>query len=633
MKKERKGSRAAIIVLAVLVVLAAIGGGAWFLLSEYAFVSGSLVDRDSASLALPDGELPDAHALSRLTALRTLDLRGRTDVTNAYVDEAAAALPAGCAVLWSIELTDGTVSSDSTALTLPNCTEADAAKLAYFPNLMRVDASGSTAYAALYAAAQDLPGVAVTYTLPVGDAVLTNTATVLAAANVSDVSALPDALPYFPLLAEADLRGGTVPDADMRALREAFPSIRFRWSVHLFGKAYDSDAAEIDLTGVTFADEQEAIDALSCFTSLTGVDLRGTGLSTAQARAVAAAMQPIPVRYDVAIGQSVFDSAAEELDLRSVQGVDGGSLSDALSDFSGLSVVYLPDGLLDDAAVAALEAAYPDTLIARQIELFGTIVSTADAEVDFSGAKIDDPAALEAALALLPRLEKCVVCDCGLSNEQMEALCEAYPSIRFVWTIELGPHKLRTDATGFSTKNPSKYTSPKASDEYNQRVRTTKRLKAGDIEALRYCTDLVALDLGHNYLTNDDLAVIGTLEHLQILILADNKITDISALANLRELQYIELFMNKIPDMSPLAGLTNLVDVNVCNTGLSDLTPFYQLTGLKRLWYGMNPCDREEQKKLAEALQDCECNYTTSDETGEGWREDPRYQWMRSFFG
>ena len=86
MKKERKGSRAAIIVLAVLVVLAAIGGGAWFLLSEYAFVSGSLVDRDSASLALPDGELPDVHALSRLTARRTLDLRGRTDVTKAYVD-------------------------------------------------------------------------------------------------------------------------------------------------------------------------------------------------------------------------------------------------------------------------------------------------------------------------------------------------------------------------------------------------------------------------------------------------------------------------------------------------------------------------------------------------------------------
>ena len=90
--------------------------------------------------------------------------------------------------------------------------------------------------------------------------------------------------------------------------------------------------------------------------------------------------------------------------------------------------------------------------------------------------------------------------------------------------------------------------------------------------------------------------------------------------------------MNKIPDMSPLAGLTNLVDVNVCNTGLSDLTPFYQLTGLERLWYGMNPCDRAEQKKLAEALKDCECNYTTSDETGEGWREHERYQWMRSFF-
>ena len=632
MKKEKKHSRAAIIVLVVLVALVAIGGGVWFLLSEYALVSGSLVDRDSTSLALPEGELPDVQALARLTALETLDLRGRTDVFKAYVDEAAAALPAGCAVLWSIPLTDGTVSSDSTALTLPNCTEGDAAKLSYFPNLTSVDASGSTAYAALHAAAQALSGVTVTYTLPVGDAVLTNAATVLAAANVSDVSALPGALPYFPLLAEADLRGGTVPDADMRALRDAFPAIRFRWSVHLSGKTFDSDAAEIDLTGVTFADAQEAIDALHNFSALTGADLRGTGLSTVEARAVAAAVQPMPVRYDVSIGQSTFDSGAAELDLRTVQGVDGGALLDALSDFSELSVVYLPGGLLDDAGVKALEAAYPTILFARQVELFGKSVSTADTVVDFSGAPINDPAALEAALVSLPRLETCVVCDTGLSNEQMEALIKAHPSVWFVWTVQIGPHKLRTDATGFSTKNPSKYTSPKASDEYNKLVRTTKRLKAGDLEALRYCTELIALDLGHNYLTNDDLAVIGTLEHLQILILADNKITDISALSSLKELRYVELFMNKIPDMSPLAGLTNLVDVNVCNTGLSDLTPFYQLTGLERLWYGMNPCDRAEQKKLAEALKDCECNYTTSDETGEGWREHERYQWMRSFF-
>ena len=41
---------------------------------------------------------------------------------------------------------------------------------------------------------------------------------------------------------------------------------------------------------------------------------------------------------------------------------------------------------------------------------------------------------------------------------------------------------------------------------------------------------------------------------------------------------------------------------------------------------------REQAKALKEALPDCVCTYTTRDETGEGWREDPRYHWMRAYF-
>ena len=90
--------------------------------------------------------------------------------------------------------------------------------------------------------------------------------------------------------------------------------------------------------------------------------------------------------------------------------------------------------------------------------------------------------------------------------------------------------------------------------------------------------------------------------------------------------------MNKIPDLSPLTEMPSLVDVNVCNTGVSDLTPLFELTGVKRLWYAMNPFSREQAKAVKEALPDCECNYTTRNETAEGWRDGPRYRWMRSYF-
>lgn len=231
-------------------------------------------------------------------------------MTAAYVEAAQAALPAGCEVLWTVRLSDGAFDSDAETLTLPGCTAEDAALLPYFPRLTAVDATGSTAYAALYEAAQALPGVAFTYTLAVGDAVLTNADTALTAAGVDDVDPLSEALPYFPALREADLRGGTAPEADLRALRAAFPDVHFRYTVHLDGGTFDSDAETLDLSGVTFAGAQEAVDALSNFPNLTAADLSGTGLSAADGQAVAAALPELAVRYDVPLCGAVFASDA-----------------------------------------------------------------------------------------------------------------------------------------------------------------------------------------------------------------------------------------------------------------------------------------------------------------------------------
>ncbi len=143
---------------------------------------------------------------------------------------------------------------------------------------------------------------------------------------------------------------------------------------------------------------------------------------------------------------------------------------------------------------------------------------------------------------------------------------------------------------------------------------------------------MLALDLGHNYLTNEDLEVLQYLPHLQVLILADNKITDISALSYLKELQYLELFMNNVPDVSPLVGLPDLVDINIANIHLKDVTPLLSFTQAKRLWFSMNGLSSADNKAVINALPGCTCNCTTRNETDEGWREGDRYAWMRSFF-
>ena len=224
-RRGRGAHRAAIPVLAALVALLLLGGGAYLLFSEYALLGGRLVARASASLTLAEGTLPAAERLGALGALGTLDLRGRDDVTPAYVDAARAALPEGCAVLWTIRLSDGAFDSTSEALTLPHCTAQDAALLPCFTQLKRVDATGSTAYAALYAAAQALPETAFTYALPLGDTALTNADESVRAAGVDDVSALFEALAYFPALRSLDLRGGAADAADMRCAGGGVPRI------------------------------------------------------------------------------------------------------------------------------------------------------------------------------------------------------------------------------------------------------------------------------------------------------------------------------------------------------------------------------------------------------------------------
>ncbi len=507
-------------------------------------------------------EISDLDALAKMTSLRLLDLTALPYTPFSEIEAIALKLP-DCEIVWNQMLTDGIFRSDATALTLPNATAEDVALLPAFSRLQSVDASGSTAYEALYAFASAHPGINVHYTLTLGNNTVDETAESVLVPSGTNAAEVTRALTAFPNVREADLRESGWTDAETEAFANTFPNMLVHRTVH--------------------------------------------------------------------IGDLSFDSDAQMLDLRSLTGISADRLIEALSAFPAVQTVALPEAW-DEADAQKLQTAYPDVAVVGPVEAFGQTFDGGAEEIDLSKIKIDSVEDAEALIAKLPFLKKAVMCECGLTNEQMETLRDAHPDVKFVWTIVIGKRKLRTDAIGFSTKNPSKYTNPNSSAAYNESVRKAVRLNEGDIEALKYCTDLEALDLGHNYLTNNDLTVISGLTKLKVLILADNKITDISVLTTLKDLEYIELFMNRIPDLSPLTEMPSLVDVNVCNTGVSDLTPLFSLTGVKRLWYAMNPFSREQAAAVKEALPDCLCNYTTKDETAEGWREDPRYQWMRAYF-
>ncbi len=249
----------------------------------------------------------------------------------------------------------------------------------------------------------------------------------------------------------------------------------------------------------------------------------------------------------------------------------------------------------------------------------------------------DNYRALADFISSLPNLKKLDMFSTDIRRKQADALAEQFPDIEFGWTIaipctnplhpERTPHRVRTDATAFSTLHNNSCTH-----------HTSEMLSV-----LRYCKNLQALDIGHNDATNLDFLY--DLPHLKVLILACNmsaesRLTDITPVGSLKELQYLEMFKNDVLDISCLAGCESLVDLNICFNRITDLSPLYGLKNLRRLWvYNCNshnyddvptvPAD--EVRRLKENLPDCYID-SVSWSTDGGWREHPRYDTIVQMF-
>lgn len=247
--------------------------------------------------------------------------------------------------------------------------------------------------------------------------------------------------------------------------------------------------------------------------------------------------------------------------------------------------------------------------------------------LDLTGLAVENSAALEDALAAFPHLKYVDLSDCSLPDETLAALREhlAERGVKVVWTLHLGRsgYQVRTDAWAFSTRHSSK----------------DPRLEDADVACLRYATELRALDLGHNWIF--DVSFLEPMTELRVVILADNRFTDLSALAG-KPLEYLEIFNTKITDVEFLRGCDTLIDLNLCNTYVSDLSPLYDLKGLRRLWMGDAPnlTWAERQRFLSHQEERLEAyNFWTDIPTLHGWRGDddgepghPRYEIVKAIF-
>jgi len=425
----------------------------------------------------------------------------------------------------------------------------------------------------------------------------------LSGAPVGDLSQLR----AFPNLKQIDLRGTGLDFAEYEQVKEWFPEAEILWDIPFQGEYFDMGTQKLTLSALT----QEDIGTLDYFTELTAVSAEEcTDYETLD---LLRQQRPdLKLDYKVPLGDSRYSYDVTEL---TQPGENVEELFARIPYFPALKAVELAEPLPPVDRLLALRESFPEVTFSWRIDLGGVIADEFTEQLDLTGIPMTVEQ-IEAALPYLPNVTFIDMTDCGISNEEMDALNRRHENVKIVWTVDIGPYfRLRTDATYFMPTKEGIF----VSDEI--------------IYNLRYCTDMIAIDLGHKKITNIDF--VAFMPHLKYLLLCETLITDLTPLTGLTELVYLELFLTRPKDLSPLLTLTALEDLNLHYTR-GDVNIIAQMTWLKNLWWGNNQGARltwDQQQMLREAIPGCNFNFTSPSSTGGGWRELPNYYAQRDIFG
>lgn len=244
--------------------------------------------------------------------------------------------------------------------------------------------------------------------------------------------------------------------------------------------------------------------------------------------------------------------------------------------------------------------------------------------VDISHVDVTD-LNMDAIIDALPNLNRLVMIDCGLDNDGYASLQDRHPDIKIVWEIVLEYWTIRTDVVAFSTFKTT-------AEEYY--------MNNDDAYYLKYCNELVALDLGHNYVS--DLSFLEYMPDLKVLILVDNvkekdgeilrHLTDLSELQYCTKLRYLEIFANNVSDFSFMENLTELEDLNISYNSVSSIQYMTNLPNLKRLWMEHTYISADGYNRLRQLYPGAQIVVNGEGAVDQGWRSGARYYAIRRMF-
>lgn len=380
-------------------------------------------------------------------------------------------------------------------------------------------------------------------------------------------------------------------------LQAARPDLEVLYTVTIDGKDYGKETESLTVTHLT----EEDVALTDYLPLLKKVD--GTGCTDyAQLAALQERRPDCTVEYSVAIGGKDYPLDTKSLDLTNQ---DISELLERLAYLPQMKTIHLTDPTGDAATMDALMSTYPKVTITS--EMVGVVVSEDGKEVDLSGIKLEKIEDVDKYMPFYPDAERVYLGMPEIDNDTIAAFRDTKrQDYKVVWTVMCGTIPVRTDAIFFQPIQQHVYY---FFDE--------------DTVNLRYCEDMLSIDVGHMSLHNCEF--VKGMPNLKYLVLSWTFIEDISPLASCKNLIWLELYSMPIKDLTPLKECTGLEDLELGNTR-GDRTIIAEMTWLKNLfWFGTGYND---MLMLQEALPNTNVNTY-----GSGWRKLQNYYDHRDLMG
>ena len=416
-------------------------------------------------------------------------------------------------------------------------------------------------------------------------------------------------------LQTADLRGSPCYAAILRFMEDR-PEVQVTYTVDFGSSSFENHVSEVELTAGN-VNYDILMENLQYLPNVTSLSLPLTNLTPEQLLSLRESYANIAVSWSVMLQNQEIAWDTTELTLPDA---DGQAVLEALAYLPCLKDVTFAGTAPDNAVIGEMRASYPEITFHWIFYLLGVPVSSDSTEIDLSGIAMESVEALEDSLNYFNALEKVVMCDTGLSSEEIDALWKRHEDIRFVWNVQIGRFQVRTDVTALMPNQYGYY----GTDSYG-------RLRDKDCTEMKYLVDMVCLDFGHMAIT--DISFVAYMPNLEYLIIGDSCVTDLSPLASASKLKYLEAFYSGVKDISPLAECHALEDVNICHNNITDFSPLLELENLQHIWVAGHRFTDEMKAELEAAHPDAVIVYILVGSTGAGWRNIPNYYAQRDMLG